>query len=119
MAIDSPSILHNDSAMDYFHRRMSELASLVEEILADTQAADPDERGDSELVPTIYLMHIINDATGAAPPPAADVERWKESYLNLLQENARHYGSDATPYFQQRAEILRQLFDTLIQTGRP
>jgi hypothetical protein len=71
----------NQGALDYLSMHTARLLANIREVVADDDRLDPDEDGESLLMPAVELMALLCERYNAEPPRAAMVRQWHTKYL--------------------------------------
>src|SRR5262245_53002353 len=71
----------NDGARQYLDVTIAKLVATIKEIIADPERLEPDEDGESLLMPSIDILAVLCERYNAAPPRPATVRQWHEKYL--------------------------------------
>src|SRR5436309_3532436 len=71
----------NDGARDYLEMQTAKLVATIREVIGDKERIDPDEDGESLLMPSIDVLALLCERYGAAPPKLATVKQWHAKYL--------------------------------------
>jgi|GEM_PF-1396688 Uncharacterized conserved protein len=100
----------NDAALDYVGELMDELQGKVDEFFdSDEQELDD---GEATVVPTVAIMQLLAEHTGAAPPKADLIKKWQVKYLKIFDEQI----DDCEPedgYKSRRRETISRTFKGL------
>ena len=71
----------NEGARDYLSMMTSKLVATVKEVMSDDDRLEPDEDGESLLMPSIEILALLCERCGASPPRLSVVKQWHEKYL--------------------------------------
>ena len=71
----------NEGARDYLSMMTSKLVATVKEVISDDERLQPDEDGESLLMPSIEILALLCERCGASPPRLSVVKQWHEKYL--------------------------------------
>jgi hypothetical protein len=74
----------NDGARDYLAVLTARLVATIREVVADKERIDPDEDGESLLMPSIDVLALLCERYNAAPPKLATVKQWHAKYLTAF-----------------------------------
>lgn len=104
----------NDEALDYVGELMDELEARVDKFLGST---DPDlGEGESMVLPTIVIMQLLSEHTGAAPPKPDLIEKWRENYLAVFDAQIDDF-EPADGYKDKRREVIARTFKGFEKTS--
>ncbi|MFN8555797.1 MAG: DUF4259 domain-containing protein [Dehalococcoidia bacterium] len=112
-----PGIFENDGALDYIGQVMLQLEETISTCLATPGAADLDEDGESVLVPSVALLSLLSEHTGAAPPSPELVREWREAYVAIFDEQIDHL-DPAPGYKEARRQVIVDTFARLEARAR-
>ena len=99
----------NDSAMDYMGEIEEELVTRIEDILKDEDRCALEEDGEGILMPTIVMLSTLSEHCRLGVPNRATVQRWKEQYLAVFDEQID--GFDPQPsYKEARRAVIEATF---------
>lgn len=102
----------SDGALDFVAGITDDLTARIEAILSDDEASMLDEEGEAVLVPSVHLLAVLHESTGATIPKADVVARWKAHYLALF--DAQIGGLDPAEGFEaERRTVIVETFDRL------
>jgi hypothetical protein len=76
----------NDGARDYLAMMTAKLVATIREVVADDERIEPDEDGESLLMPSVEILALLCERCGAAPPRPATVKQWHEKYLAAIDK---------------------------------
>jgi hypothetical protein len=107
----------DDGALDYVGGVIDSFVARVEEILADEERSLLDEEGEAVLVPSVHLISVIVEASGAAPPKPAQVQKWRKKYLNIFDEEIGDLEPDGG-FEAERRQVIEDTFAKLEQQAR-
>jgi hypothetical protein len=71
----------NPGARDYLAVLTARLVAAIREVLADKERLDPDEDGESLLMPSVEVLALLCERYAAEPPRLATVKQWHAKYL--------------------------------------
>lgn len=104
----------NDGALDYVNDLVDRLAATVDECLADEERSALDEEGEAVIMPSIEIIALLCEHCSAAPPPEETVNRWREQYLHIYDEEIDFL--DPKPTFKEkRRAVIERTFERLAQ----
>jgi hypothetical protein len=98
----------NRGARDYLALRAAQLVANISDVVADKERLQPDEDGESMLMPSIELLALVCERYGAVPPKPETVRQWSEKYLRAFDRAAV---DEPTPGFRSsRRKVIEQTF---------
>jgi hypothetical protein len=71
----------NEGARDYLEVLTARLVATIREIVADEERIEPDEDGESLLMPSVEVLALLCERYNAAPPRLKTIRQWHEKYL--------------------------------------
>jgi hypothetical protein len=71
----------NPGARDYLAVLTARLMAAIREVLADAERLDPDEDGESLLMPSVEVLALLCERYDAEPPRPATVKQWHTKYV--------------------------------------
>ncbi len=71
----------NEGARDYLGVLTAKLVATIREIVADEERIEPDEDGESLLMPSVEVLALLCERYNAAPPRLATIRQWHQKYL--------------------------------------
>ena len=71
----------NEGARDYLSMMTSKLVATIKEVMSDDDRLEPDEDGESLLMPSIEILALLCERCGASPPRLSVVKQWHEKYI--------------------------------------
>jgi hypothetical protein len=71
----------NPGARDYLAVLTARLVAAIREVLADKERLDPDEDGESLLMPSVEVLALLCERYAAEPPRLTTVKQWHVKYL--------------------------------------
>ena len=74
----------NDGARAYLGMLTAKLVATINEVFADDERLEPDEDGESLLMPSIDVQALMCERYAAAPPKPARIRQWRDKYLALF-----------------------------------
>jgi hypothetical protein len=104
----------NDGALDYLGEVIDSLAARIEEIFADGWRAALDEEGESVLMPSVQMIHVLVENCKGAPPKLAQVQEWRDKYLEIFDEQIAGLEPQAN-YAVERRIVINDTFAKLEQ----
>jgi hypothetical protein len=103
----------NDGARDYLHEVVAFLLDKINYALQD-DLIEPDELGESELVPSVDLLALLCEQRHARPPEPNVVKEWKERYLACWDTD--DIDEWVTEDFKlERRKIIEETFNRLLR----
>jgi hypothetical protein len=106
--------VENDGAGDYAGGIIGQLEATIEDCLADEDRAALDEDGEAIPMPSVDLIAVICEHCREASPAVDVVQRWRDSYLRIFDEQVD--GLDPAPKFkQERRQVIVDTFARLEQ----
>ncbi len=76
----------NDGARDYRAMLATQLVATIKAVMANPSRLELDEDGESLLMPSVEILALLCERTGAAPPKPARVREWAEKYLAVYDD---------------------------------
>jgi hypothetical protein len=76
----------NKGARDYRALLTTQLVATINAIVANPSRLELDEDGESMLMPSVEILALLCERTGAAPPKPALVRQWAEMYLDVYDD---------------------------------
>jgi len=99
----------NEGARDYLSMMTSKLVATVKEVMSDDERLEPDEDGESLLMPSIEILALLCERCGASPPRLSVVKQWHEKYLAAF--DAGFAGMDPPPDLEpERRRVIENTF---------
>src|SRR5580692_1956972 len=71
----------NDGARDYLAMLTAKLVATIREVIGDDERIEPDEDGESLLMPSIEVLALLCERYNEAPPRVKTIRQWHEKYL--------------------------------------
>jgi hypothetical protein len=71
----------NEGARDYLEVLTAKLVATIREVVSDEERIEPDEDGESLLMPSLDVLALLCERYNAAPPRPATIRQWHEKYL--------------------------------------
>jgi hypothetical protein len=71
----------NDGAMAYLAMLIARLVASITEVVGDETRLEPDEDGESMLMPSVEILALLCERYGAEPPRPDTVREWSSKYL--------------------------------------
>jgi hypothetical protein len=71
----------NDGARDYLAMLTAKLVATIREVVHDDERIEPDEDGESLLMPSVEVLALLCERYDAPPPRPTTVKQWHEKYL--------------------------------------
>lgn len=104
----------NDGALDYVNDLVDRLAATVDECLADEERSALDEEGEAVIMPSVEIIALLCEQCSAVPPTQETVNRWREQYLHIYDEEIDYL--DPKPTFKEkRRAVIERTFERLAQ----
>lgn len=98
----------NRGARDYLALRAAQLVANISDVVADKERLQPDEDGESMLMPSIELLALVCERYGAVPPKPETVRQWSDKYIRAFDRADVH---EPTPGFRaSRRKVIEQTF---------
>lgn len=91
---------------------VDEMLLRIDDILGEGDEADPDQRGESELMPTIALLVAAMTEAQDCPVEPPTVREWRANYLARFQARGRQLFADDAR-FEQRLRVILETFKRL------
>lgn len=91
---------------------VDELLLRIDDILSNGDEADPGERGESELMPTIALLIAAMAESEECPVEPHEARAWRKAYLARFQASGRSLFPDQAR-FEQRLRVIVETFGRL------
>jgi hypothetical protein len=105
----------NDSALDYVGDLIDQLTNTINSCFEDDNA-DLDEGGEGELMPSVFIIDLLSQHCGAAPPKPDVIESWCDRYVKIYDEQID--GLEPDPEFKvNRRKVVADTFSSLIATS--
>ncbi len=76
----------NEGARDYVAMLTTQLVATINAIEANPSRLALDEDGESMLMPSVEILALLCERTGAVPPKPGRVRQWAKKYLDLYDE---------------------------------
>jgi hypothetical protein len=106
----------NDGAMDYLALLTAKLVATITEIVDDPERLEPQEDGESMLMPSVEILALLCERYDTVPPKPATVRQWSEKYLKLYDLRRDQISSDAH-YKTARRKAIEHTFRWLESLG--
>jgi hypothetical protein len=74
----------NDGAMAYLAMLTARLVATITEVVGDEARLDPDEDGETMLMPSVDVLACLCERYGAEPPRPDAVHEWCTKYLEAF-----------------------------------
>jgi len=100
----------NDGARAYLALLAAKLVATVTEILASDERLDPDEDGESMLMPSVELLALLCERYGAEPPRPDSVRTWADKYLAVFDARIARKKKLAADYKAERRRVIENTF---------
>jgi hypothetical protein len=98
----------NRGARDYLALRAAQLVANISDVVGDKERLQPDEDGESMLMPSIELLALVCERYGAVPPKPATVRQWSEKYLRAFDR--ADFDEPAPGFRSSRRKVIEQTF---------
>jgi hypothetical protein len=99
----------NQAARDYLAVLTARLLATIREVTSDDDRLDPDEDGESLLMPAVEVLALLCERYGAEPPRPAAVRQWHGKYLAAFDAGRGEMG--VTPEFAAaRRKVIENTF---------
>jgi hypothetical protein len=79
-----PGNFDDDGAQDYLDTITAALEKKIEEVLLDKDRANPEEDGESVLMPSVALISVLCEHCQSAPPKEELVRTWHQKYIEIF-----------------------------------
>jgi hypothetical protein len=99
----------NEGARGYLAVQTARLLANIREVVADDDRLDPDEDGESLLMPAVELLALLCERYDAEPPRAATVRQWHAKYLAAFDAGAPALGM-SPEFAAARRRVIDQTF---------
>jgi hypothetical protein len=109
MSIFAEHNFGNDGALEYLAMLTAKLVATITEIVDDADRLEPQEDGESMLMPSVEILALLCERYGVEPPKPATVRQWHEKYINLYDLRRDKISSDAH-YKTARRKAIEQTF---------
>jgi hypothetical protein len=112
----------NEGARGYLEMQTAKLVATIREVVADDERIQPDEDGESLLMPSLEILTLLCERCAAPPPRPATVRQWHEKYLAAFESGFDRLGHSPTAKPLRRKVIentfrwLESLSETYYQT---
>ena len=110
MAAHATDNFGNEGARAYLALRAAQLVAAVSEIIKSDERVDPDEDGESMLMPSVELLALLCERYGAEPPRPASVRAWADRYLAVYDAWAARKKKLAPEYKAERRRVIENTF---------
>ena len=74
----------NDGAMDFLSMQTMQLTAAIKAVVADEGRLEPDEDGETLLMPSVELLAMLCERYNAEPPQPGLVHQWRDKYLAVF-----------------------------------
>jgi hypothetical protein len=98
----------NRGARDYLALRAAQLVANISDVVGDKERLQPDEDGESMLMPSIELLALVCERYGAVPPKPGTVRQWSEKYLRAFDR--ADLDEPTTGFRSSRRKVIEQTF---------
>jgi hypothetical protein len=78
----------NEGARAYLGLLTTQLVATIKAIAADPERLEPDEDGESMLMPSVEILAQLCERCGATPPRPDAVRQWARKYLEAFDAAA-------------------------------
>ncbi len=107
----------NDGALDYLGDIINGLEKKIEDIFNSGTAADLDECGESELIPSVAIISILCENCNGAPPTQEKIKQWRGRYLLIFDKQIDLLGPDKN-YKKERRQVIEDTFNKLLKQSQ-
>jgi hypothetical protein len=97
----------NQGAKDYLEVEIARLVAAIKEVVSDEERIQPDEDGESILMPSVELLALLCERYSAAPPKLKTIRQWSKHYLAVFDEAPDGFGPDPEAKARRRRVIER------------
>ena len=98
----------NEGARAYLGLLTTQLVATIKAVAADPERLEPDEDGESMLMPSVEILAQLCERCGATPPRPDDVRRWSRKYLGAF--DAAGLGGSDLGYRTGRRKVIENTF---------
>ena len=102
----------NDSAGDYMDEVSKMFVDRIEECMADGDCRALDEMGEALIMPSVVILSTLHTHCYGALPPVGTVRRWKQTYLQVFDDEIDEL-KPAEGYKEERRAVIESTFATL------
>jgi hypothetical protein len=106
----------SDGALDFVGDLIDQLAGTIDSCF-DNDNADLDEGGEDELMPSVFIIRLLSEYCGTAPPKPGVIEPWRERYLAIYDEQIDDLDPDPE-YKVKRREVIAETFENLLKLSK-
>ena len=99
----------NEGARDYLAMLTSRLVATIREVVLDDERIEPDEDGESLLMPSVEVLALLCERYDAPPPRPATVRGWREKYLGVYDREVGRLKRPAE-FKSARRKVIEQTF---------
>jgi hypothetical protein len=99
----------NDGAQDYLAMQTAKLVATIKEVLADEERIQPDEDGETLLMPSVEILALLCERYGATPPRPTTVRQWADKYLAAYDHGAGRLKQSAE-FRTERRKVIDKTF---------
>ncbi len=101
----------NDAALDYVGDLIDQLTDAINSCFEEGNA-DLDEGGEGELMPSVFIIHLLSEHCGAAPPKPDVIASWRDRYVAIYDRQIDELDPDPD-YKVDRRKTIADTFATL------
>lgn len=99
----------NRGALEYLAMMTAKLVATITEIVDDDERLQPQEDGESMLMPSVDILALLCERYDAMPPKPATVRQWHEQYLKVYDLRCDKISADGH-YTTARRKVIEQTF---------
>lgn len=107
-----PGNFEGDGPLDYVGGLVDQLTDTINSCFEDDNA-DLDEGGEDELMPSVFVLSLLAEHCGAAPPKPDVIESWRDRYVAIYDEQIDGLDPDAE-YKVERRKVIAETFAALL-----
>jgi hypothetical protein len=97
----------NQGAKDYLNVLAARLVAAIKEVVADDERIQPDEDGETILMPSVELLALLCERYNVAPPKEKTIRQWGQQYLQVFDEAPDNCDRDSESKAKRRRMIER------------
>lgn len=99
----------NDGAREYLALLTAKLVATITEVVSDPDRLEPEEDGESLLMPSVDVLALLCERYDAAPPRPTTVRQWHEKYLEVFNRDIDRLTPTAE-FAQARRKVVENTF---------